>query len=474
MVKLSNRLPVESCRIQTESLCPVCLNRLPAQRVPVDDTIYLVKICPQHGEFSTPIWRGTPAFDQWQRPKIPVKLPVHFESCKKGCPFDCGLCPEHRQRSCTVIIEVTQKCDMTCPVCYASAPNRSPDPSLGSIANLFHRALEAAQGCNIQLSGGEPTLRDDLPDIVACGREMGFNFIQVNTNGLRLGRDRVFIKALKQAGLSSVFLQFDGTEDGIYRQLRGCSMLEAKYAAVEACADQGLGVVLVPTLIPGINVHNIGDILRSALAWLPVVRGVHFQPVSYFGRYPSAPDAAARITLPEVMHAIEDQSDGLFSAAYLGPPGCENALCSFHGQFIQMPDGQIMPLKSPAMETCCSPPVKADAGAERARSYVARQWAGRGEQMLIEISSDDGCACLTQYKGIDVNGNKMSMNLDTFIDRARTHTFSISGMAFQDVWTLALDRVQDCCIHVMAPDGRLIPFCLYNLTAEDGRKLYRL
>ena len=464
--------PAGEDRARTESLCPVCLKRLPAQRVADGDQVLLVKSCPEHGEFRTPVWRGKPAFDLWKRPKIPVRPPVCAPGTDKGCPFDCGLCTEHRQRSCTIIIEVTQRCDLACPVCYAAAPSAAPDPDLDAVAELFRIAAQAGPGSNIQLSGGEPTRRDDLPDIVALGRDMGFGFIQINTNGLRLGRDRGFAKALKEAGLASVFLQFDGTEADIYRRLRGRDLLQAKHAAVEICAGLGIGVVLVPTLVPGVNTHNLGAILRAALDWMPTVRGVHFQPVSYFGRYETASDGLARITLPEVLAAIEAQTDGLFGIDQFGPPGCENALCSFHGQFMLAPDGKVVPLKSSPSEGCCSAPIKADAGAARAMSYVARQWAGRAPAPDASPPAG-GCGCGSAGRDTGGTGGMAPMNLDDFIQRARTHTFSISAMAFQDAWSIALDRVRDCCIHVMAPDGRLVPFCLYNLTAADGRRLYR-
>jgi 7,8-dihydro-6-hydroxymethylpterin dimethyltransferase len=461
-----------SNRTRTESLCPVCLQRLPAERVTVGDEVYLVKTCPRHGAFKTVIWRGKPSFNRWQRPKIPVPAPLLFNKREKGCPFDCGLCPDHRQRSCTVIIEVTQRCNLACPVCYADTPATTPDPSAAAIGELLGRAAKAGPGSNIQLSGGEPTVRDDLPDLVGMAQDSGFDFIQVNTNGLRLGQEPAYVKALKQAGLASVFLQFDGVEDDIYRQLRGRGLLEAKRAAIEACAEQGIGVVLVPTLVPGVNTHQIGAILQTAMSWVPAVRGVHFQPVSYFGRYTATPEQFNRITLPEVMCAIEEQSDGTFKAAHLGPPGCENALCSFHGRFLQSDDGKVVPLKPTAWEDCCGTPIKADKGAVRAMASVARQWSGPIRSSMDGMP-DGSCNCQAATSKLGKKDISSHLNLDTFIERARTHTFSISAMAFQDAWTLALDRIRDCCIHVMAPDGRLIPFCLYNLTADNGRKLYR-
>jgi uncharacterized radical SAM superfamily Fe-S cluster-containing enzyme len=465
-----------SDRTRTESLCPVCLERLPAQRVTTGDEVHLVKTCPRHGAFETVIWRGKPSFNQWRRPKTPVPAPLLLSEREKGCPFDCGLCPDHRQRSCTVIIEITQRCNLACPVCYADSPTTTPDPSPAIVRELFQKAAQAAPGSNIQLSGGEPTLRDDLPDLVGVGRDAGFNFIQINTNGLRLSRERAFVKALKQAGVTSVFLQFDGIDDEIYCRLRGRGLMEVKREAIEACAEQGIGVVLVPTLVPGINTHQIGAVLEMALSLAPAVRGVHFQPVSYFGRYPERPDPPGRITLPEVICAIEEQSKGLFKAAHLGPPGCENALCSFHGRFLQTADGKVVPLKPAACpaasKDCCSTPIRADKAAAKAMASVARQWAGPA-QPATKPMSDSRCDCQASSLKIGKDGTPAPLNLNAFIHRARTHTFSISAMAFQDAWTFALDRVQECCIHVMAIDGRLIPFCLYNLTATDGRRLYR-
>ena len=192
-------------------------------------------------------------------------------------------------------MEVTQRCDLHCSFCYAdSGSGRKEDPSLDLISTWYEAMAATGKACNIQLSGGEPTTRDDLPAIVARGRDLGFFFIQINTNGIRLGQRPEYVRDLKKAGLSSVFLQFDGTEDEIYLRVRGKRLLDEKRRAIEICKEQGIGVVLVPTVIPGVNDHNLGDILKQALEWSPVVRAVHFQPVSYFGRYPAPPKDADR------------------------------------------------------------------------------------------------------------------------------------------------------------------------------------
>ena len=272
---------------ETESLCPVCLKRIKATRLLQGDEVFLVKECEDHGSFRTVIWRGEPSMAEWRRPKDPVHPDLCYGTVEKGCPFDCGLCEAHEQLPCSVLIEVTDRCNLHCAVCFAdSGRGEAEDPSLEKISWLLERAMAAAGPCNLQLSGGEPTLRDDLPEIVEVARRIGYSFIQVNTNGLRLASDKAYVRRLQAAGLSSVFLQFDGVDDEIYRSLRGRALLDQKLRAVKNCGETGLGVVLVPTLVRGVNTDSIGAIVRQALQLAPTVRGIHFQPISYFGRFP--------------------------------------------------------------------------------------------------------------------------------------------------------------------------------------------
>ncbi len=438
----------------TESVCPVCLTRIPAQRVRLGGDVYLRKTCPQHGAFQTILWRGTPDYETWVRPKIPAYPERPFTLARRGCPFDCGLCADHRQQTCTALLEVTQRCDLRCPFCFASAGVQPPpDPDMETIEFWFGRLLESGSFANIQLSGGEPTIRDDLPEIVALGRSLGFNFIQLNTNGVRLARDAAYVARLKQAGLSSVFLQFDGTSDAVYRTMRGVRLLDRKRAAIAACAANDLSVVLVPTLVPGVNTDDLGGIIRFALEHFPTVRGVHFQPVSYFGRYPKPPTDADRITIPEIMRAVEVQTNGLIRAEHFTTSGCENALCSLHGNFVVMPDGALRPWTQRQSNGCCTPQPAAE-GAEKSRRFVAQFWSASSGTVSIDSIGE-----FSQW--------------EVFLARTKTHTFCISGMAFQDAWSLDLERLRDCCIHTVSPDGRLIPFCAYNLTSQSGRAIYR-
>ena len=430
----------------TESLCPECLKRIPAKRVVQGEKVYMEKRCPEHGDFRTLLWRGSPEWDSWVRPTIPTPPKDCVAPVEKGCPFDCGLCADHHKTTCTALIEVTQRCNLHCKFCFANAGTELEEPSLDQIKTWYKNVLAASGPVNIQLSGGEPTLRNDLPEIVAMGRTLGFNFIQLNTNGLRLAEDPNFLSRLKAAGLSSIFLQFDGTEDLIYESIRGRKLLDIKTKAIECCGKHGIGVVLVPTLIPGINTHNIGGIIEFALENHPVVRGVHFQPVSYFGRIPKEPVDQDRMTLPEVLQAIEQQTKGLIKAINLKP---HNGRCSFSGNFTRQKDGSLKPIIN---NSCCTAPEQAGELARKTRTFVARQWSG-AEKISLQTPGTN--------------------SWDHLIQQLKTYAFSISGMAFQDVWNIDLERLKDCCIHVVSPEGKLIPFCAYNLTDKFGHSIYR-
>lgn len=458
----------------TESVCPVCLATIPAERVAIGDTVHLVKTCPEHGRFSVPVWRGLASYTLWgAAARAHSHPPVTRTAVERGCPHDCGLCPDHRQQSCCVLLEVTSRCDLACPVCFASAGRHGSDASLDEIAAWLDVLAESGGRVHVQLSGGEPTVRDDLPDVVRLIRDRGFDFVQLNTNGVRLARRPDYVAALAAAGLDCVFLQFDGVDDEIHRALRGAKLAEIKERAIHNCGEAGLGVVLVPTVVAGINDRHVGAIVDHAVAHSPVVRAVHFQPAARFGRYPDGAPADARVTLPEVMEALIAHSGGTIRLEDFNPGSAENPWCSFSGRFAVDDAGRLHPTGGEA--SCCGAPPAEDTArpaasccggettaveccgstrpspdVDRARRYVAGQWRRATE---AETAAGDDA-------------------FDRFL-AGRRRTLGLSGMAFQDAWTLDLERLRQCHIHVVSPDRRMIPFCAYNLTDRDGHALYR-
>ncbi|WFD12069.1 radical SAM (seleno)protein TrsS [Tepidibacter hydrothermalis] len=429
----------------TKSVCPVCLKTIKAYKIKKDKYIYLHKKCKEHGKFQTIIWRGSPDYKNWKRPKTPAHPKHPFTEISKGCPHDCGLCSDHRQHTCTALIEITQKCNLSCKFCFADAGKNS-EPDIETIKYYYQRIMKASGNCNIQLSGGEPTLREDLDEIIKLGHDMGFSFIQLNTNGLKL-KDLDYVKKLKHAGLNSVFLQFDGMNDTIYSNLRGKELLKDKLVAIENLRKMNIGIILVCTVVPRVNDYNIYEIVKFGIENIPAVRGVHFQPVSYFGRIPDIPKDNDRITLPEIMDKICKQSKGIIKTKDFSPPGCENAFCSFHANYIEV-DGNLISVSS---NKCGCKEEKGEDGSMKAKAFVKRNWS------IEKSKSEDG-----KYKSFDNLAKKI-----------RNNFFSISAMAFQDVWNLDIQRLMDCCIHVVSNEGNLIPFCAYNLTSKDGKNLYR-
>lgn len=441
---------------KTESLCPICLKKISAEKVLEDNKIYMEKYCSDHGSFKTILWKGSIPMESWIRNKERAYIKKPYTKVEKGCPFDCGLCSEHRQHTCTALIEVTERCNLKCKFCFAdSYSDKEKDVPIEKIRFMYERILEASGACNIQISGGEPTLRDDLPEIIELGINLGFKFIQVNTNGIRIAQDEDYVKKLKESGLSSIFLQFDGTNNLIYKKLRGSELLDIKIKAIENCKKYDIGVVLVPTIVPEVNVDNIGEIINFALNNIPTVRGVHFQPVSYFGRVPAIPKDEQRITLPEIMENIEKQTEGKVKLNSMKPPGCENALCSFHGNYIYKNKNELINVTNNKSSCCCTS-EKAEEGAKKAKEFVSRSWSFRK-------ASDSN---------VKIKSNKVS-SWDEILYSIRNYSFSISGMAFQDVWNVDLERIKDCCIHVVNSEGKLIPFCMYNITDANGNYIYR-
>jgi len=420
------------------------------------------KRCDEHGVFSTVIWRGNePSYEGWARG-------YKLRNENPNCPFDCGLCLKHQQKTCCALVGVTHNCNLCCPICF-NGDSKAPDPTLAELGNTF-KGLSELGNTFVQISGGEPTVRNDLPEIIAAARAAGCDTIQLNSNGIRLGAEPEFTKALKKAGLSFVFMQFDGTNDEIYNILRGAPLLDAKSEAIRICGENQIGVTLVPTIVPGVNDHNIGDIIEFGLKNSPDVRGVHFQPVSYFGRYPKEPTNEDRITLPEILHAIEAQTEQKFNMSDFVPSSCDHPRCGFHGDFVVLPKLDVMKLTKKSTSSCCDDADDynytdccddvgccddssdntgccddSDAHIKN-RNFVARRWK-RTDNLRDDVYDEDA-----DYQDMTI-----------FLSRVKTHGFTITAMAFQDAYNLDIDRLGRCSLHVANGD-KIVPFCARYLT----------
>jgi len=439
---------------ETRALCPECLKVISATKFVEDGNVFIEKICPDHGKWKVKIWSGADHYKQLYDFAAVPKIPQKFKTCATGnCPEGCGLCDEHMQHTCLNVVEVTNRCNMNCPICFATANGCGYDyhPSIDEIKKSFQTVVDYVKSPRcVQLSGGEPTIRDDLPEIVKMAKDMGIEHIEVNTNALRISKDMDYLKQLKDAGVDAFYFQFDGVDDEIYMKTRGRPMVDVKNAAIKNCKEVEIGVTLVVTVSPDINLWHVGKMVEFAAENVPTVKGIHFQPVAYFGRYPIDPKDENRVLLPDLAKAIEEQTKGMLKADNFLPTSCSNVHCDMKSLSIVLPDHSLFPLTTMAL----GPPNKTDAVADNTRKEISSLWKFIEGTMDGEMESDDG-------------------SWKSFVSRAKTHYLTVSAMAFQDVWTGEKERWERCCIHVVTPDGKLIPFCLFNTTARDGTTMYR-
>ena len=452
----------------TRSVCPVCLANIPARlRQQPDGSVFLEKTCPDHGSFRTIVWRGYLPFAGWTANMQPLAGEEGWH-----CPQNCGLCGEHLRESCCVLLEITRRCNLRCRYCFADAGGEQDIP----FESLREAIRDIACRCSrpmLQLSGGEPTLRDDLPSLIREAKDAGIPYVQVNTNGIRLAEDPELAFRLAEAGLDFVFLQFDGVDDGIHQILRGRMLREIKEKAVARSGAAGLSVTLVPTVVPGVNLDVLGDIVKFAAANSPVVRGVHFQPVSYFGRISGAfPGDADRCTLDELLFSVCGQT-GLELNDFI-PSRCDHPLCGFHGSFIAE-QGQLIPL------TRGERVPRGTITARENREFVARHWIREKETEPGLSASHPGThTCMEEIPGISEEekaipaaGHRHHLRLgmeesgvsdmDVFLKKVRSQSFTLSSMPFQDAMNLDAERLRSCSLHVYS-GGRIVPLCAEYLT----------
>ncbi len=463
----------------TKSVCPQCLSTIEASLSQQGSEIIMKKSCPEHGDFQSIVWRNEPNFEEWEEKFSHKKdnrhkhlQPLNFLS-NKTCPNNCGICSEHEQSSCTVLLELTSACNLSCPICFASSQNNKEN-TFEPLENLIEKIKwirENAGPVVLQLSGGEPTIYPYLIELVEKASKL-FPAVQLNTNGILLGKDEKLVKKLKDAGLSWVFLQFDTLDDEINLKMRGAKLVEIKKKAIANCEKAGLSVVLVCTIAKNINEFSLANLLDFAIDNFPCVRALHFQPMTLSGR--NNMENQKHITLPEVIKLISKQSNGRMKTNHALASDCEHALCSFHARYFVDKNNNLHYIQSEKSLNLITDSdeklhILENAPARNIETVV-RAWQGE-----IEKTSLDELTIKNQLDKEDKINNPLAA-FDDFIKKAKEQTFSISCMAFQDAYTIDLNRLKQCCIHIYAFHGnrhKLIPFCAYNLTSTENRSLYR-
>lgn len=439
---------------ETRSLCPECLTLLPATLVTDGSSVYVEKVCEEHGRFLSLI--SSDAERYIASSKIKSRTTTFTKpatTLEKGCPFDCGLCPEHKQHTCLAILEVTGDCNLNCPTCLASSGGKG---GYALTVDRFKDALisflaHEGRAAPLQLSGGEPTTHPDLLDFIAEARRLSFKYVEIDTNGIALAKRTELAKLFAEAGLNGIYLQFDGVSDDVYRRLRGVDLMKIKEVAIENAKKAGLNVVLAVTGVRGVNEHYFWHIVRYGLK--RGVQGINFQPFAMLGRYPDAQiNPLGRITNYDVARLLEEQSGGAIRVDDFIPIPCADPRCQIMA-YLQVGNRGATPVSR-----------LIDSG--RLREYYSSfTKPGEMERAVKELKKAlyEVCGCEPASDG------------GCFVSTAEPDArfFAISIHAMMDAWNTDIHRVERCCIHELTPDGRLVPFCLYNYTSTKGVALYR-
>jgi len=464
------------------SLCPECMKKIPMRIYEENGVIYLEKTCPEHGKFEDIYWGDAEIFrwfyDNWYNAQyIGTGLENPHTKTEKGCPFDCGICPQHKTPTILGIIDVTNRCNMACPICfaYAGAANYVYEPSYDQIVEMMKvLRTNSPWACNaLQFSGGEPTLRNDLPDLIKEAQKLGISHVEVNTNGIRIAEDLDYFKKLFDSGLSTLYLQFDGLREEIYRKTRArTEMIPIKLKVLENARKIGLdSIVLVVTLLKGVNDKDLGQIVDFAVKNHDVVRCINIQPVSMAGKARKEEMRKMRITIPDTMKEIESQTNGIVGRFDWRPVNWPVPVTK--GMSIvknkAYPDFTMHPMCGAATFVV----IDKDGSYKPIMHYVdVDKFAGifwdvyysgaKGKKTMAKMKM---LKLLPMAKSDFVRGlikNVITKGSYEALGEFMRRIVMIGIMHFQDVWNIDMDRVQKCAIHYATPDGKVRCFCTYN------------
>jgi 7,8-dihydro-6-hydroxymethylpterin dimethyltransferase len=442
----------------TQAFCPQCLQIVPAKIVEREGAVHLLKHCPLHGS-QWELLEEDAAFHHRKRLyDKPATASATDTPMEKGCPYDCGLCPVHEQHGCIGLIEVTGRCDLGCPVCFAAA-GRGEHLDLAVITAMMDHFQQAEdQRAEIlQISGGEPTTHPNILDIIAAARARNFRYVMLNTNGLRIAAEPEFARALGRfSGGFEVYLQYDGLSVQSHQTLRGRDLTAIKKQAVSNLSAAGVPVTLVCTVAAGVNERELGDLFLWALH-TPGIRGLNFQPLAAFGRHDAA--VAPAPTISGIIRLLVNQTGGLLQADDFLPLPCNVEGVAL--TYLMRRQKGFIPLTRQARIADYLP-------------LINNTFFFKMEEMLSAATSEmlhgrHVCDC---FKFLADFSKLLPLSFFTrsreermaYVDR---DTFRVSITRFLDTRSFHLRAIQKECVHVITPNGRRIPFSAYNMLHRE-------
>jgi len=483
-----------------ESVCPECMKLLPARLYEDQGRVLMEKTCPEHGRFEDIYWSDARLYLKAEQ--------FHYGdgeglanpnvAAAAQCPLQCGLCEDHASNTALGNIDLTNRCNLKCPICFASADASGYvyEPTFDQVLDMLrtYRSMRPSPARAIQFSGGEPTLHPRFLDIVRAAREMGFSHTQIATNGLRFAREDDFARRCEAAGLHDVYLQFDGVTDDVWARTRGRPLMAEKLTAVERIMATDMKIVLVPTIVRGLNDTQVGDIVRFALDRLRTIAGISFQPVAFCGRISTEDRLKQRYTLSDLAHdvarqtGIGDPYEDWFPLACVQPftrlvaavRGQANIVMSCHphcslGTYLFVGrDGRAVPIPQffdlkGLLDDMWRLAQKAETSRvkffQKTQAFLALRKHWRGDRAPAGMTFEGWLHTLNGM--VDKKVGRGEAGRKTF------RTLLVAGMHFMDRYNYETDRTRRCVIHYADPDGRLYPFCTYNAGPVYRRKVER-
>jgi len=420
------------------------------------DHVFFQKRCREHGVQKTLVaddlayWKSQ---RDWLKPgDRPLSVATRTDH---GCPYDCGLCPDHEQHSCLAIIEVNEACNLSCPVCFAdSSVKREGHRPLAEVERMLD-VIVAAEGEPdlVQLSGGEPTIHPDFWAILDAAKRRPIRHLMINTNGLRLAREPGFAERL--AGYMpgfEVYLQFDSLKRDALMALRGADLTSIRREALKALERNNVSTTLVATLKKGVNDGEIAEIVRHALTWR-CVRGVTFQPIQDAGRNEGFDPKAHRIVLSQVRRAVAQA--GVFGLEDLIPLPCNpDQICIGYGL---RNGGQVTPI------TSLFPREMFVAEVPNTVTFEAFPELRDRIFDLLSLST-------AQADTTDKLAGLLCCLPQAVVPEevAYENTFRVVISQFLDRFNFDLGTVKRSCVHFVQPDGKIYPFDTFNTFYRPG------
>ena len=444
----------------TISLCPECLKRIDAKIVFEDGKVYMLKTCPDHGFHKVVIATDIEYYKNIRNYNKPSETPLKFNNkVHYGCPYDCGLCTDHEQHSCLTLIEITDRCNLSCPTCYAmSSPHYGRHRTLEEVERMLD-IIVASEGEPdvVQLSGGEPTLHPQFFEILDIAKRKPIKHLMLNTNGVRIAQDPGFAERLATYMPDfELYLQFDSLRPAVLEALRGKDLTDVRVKALEKLNELNLSTTLVITVQKGLNDDEIGAIIEFALNQR-CVRGVTFQTVQIAGRFEHDP-GKNRMTLTEVRDGILNQTD-IFKPNDIIPVPCNPDALAM-GYALKL-NGQVFPLTR-----YLDPALLLNSNSKN--TIVYEQDTHMHEQLIKIFSTGISVDKVTE----DMHQLLCCLPQVHAPGLSYENLFRIIIMRFIDAYDFDVRSIKKSCVHIVSKDGRIIPFETMNLFYRDDKENY--